>query len=189
MPQPSVYSRANVVHDANFDCPPPRSSSSKDGLPGCSLWTGRSGPSSRPLAATTAMRRRTRPSPRRRGGHFPTAGGVYSSPTVANGVVYVRSDDGNVYAFSLPRRQSRLSGRSSRSFTSITPSASGPPASLTRQGCSANSGTACGGGRDMLFHVRRRMARLASTAETRRVSLAPARSIISLVCSSLQLDG
>jgi len=31
------------------------------------------------------------------------AGGVKSSPAVANGVVYVGSDDGNVYAFGLPK--------------------------------------------------------------------------------------
>lgn len=28
---------------------------------------------------------------------FPTSGAIYSSPTVANGVVYFQSDDGNVY--------------------------------------------------------------------------------------------
>jgi eukaryotic-like serine/threonine-protein kinase len=32
---------------------------------------------------------------------YTTGGGVYSSPTVADGVVYVGSDDGNVYAFGL----------------------------------------------------------------------------------------
>jgi len=32
---------------------------------------------------------------------YMTSGYVYSSPAVANGVVYVGSDDGNVYAFGL----------------------------------------------------------------------------------------
>ena len=31
---------------------------------------------------------------------FKTGGGVYSSPAVANGTVYIGSYDGNLYAFS-----------------------------------------------------------------------------------------
>jgi outer membrane protein assembly factor BamB len=33
---------------------------------------------------------------------FTTGGSVVSSPTVANGMVYVGSDDYNLYAFGLP---------------------------------------------------------------------------------------
>jgi eukaryotic-like serine/threonine-protein kinase len=33
---------------------------------------------------------------------YTPGGEVYTSPSVANGVVYLGSDDGNVYAFGLP---------------------------------------------------------------------------------------
>jgi len=32
-----------------------------------------------------------------------TGGSIYSSPAVVNGIVYVGSDDGSLYAFGLPR--------------------------------------------------------------------------------------
>jgi outer membrane protein assembly factor BamB len=32
---------------------------------------------------------------------YTTGGGVYTSPSVSNGLVYVGSDDGNVYALGL----------------------------------------------------------------------------------------
>ena len=35
---------------------------------------------------------------------YRTGGPVYSSPSVADGVVYVGSDDSNIYAFHLPNR-------------------------------------------------------------------------------------
>jgi len=36
---------------------------------------------------------------------YTTGSVVFSSPAVANGVVYVGSDDGNVYAFGLKKRR------------------------------------------------------------------------------------
>jgi outer membrane protein assembly factor BamB len=45
---------------------------------------------------------------------YATGGMVESSPAVANGVVYVGSDDGNVYAFGLKKGRERSEAASER---------------------------------------------------------------------------